>query len=229
MNALSSAQSDNGDVKTSNKIDVPANLSSIESQNGVSSDYIPADVEVKKVVRWYVLRSVYNRSNRVVTELSNAGFDFYYPKRNVIKRIGTRKVALQEPYIPNLIFVNSSREAIDHFLHLRTSDERYIKYLLDKTKAKEWNDKNPPLIIDDASMANFKKICDTGNENIRIISPENYKMKPGDTVLVTDGIFKGVEGKYIHTLGQWRVVIQLSSIGLISTAYVPKAFVKVIK
>lgn len=229
MNALSSAQSANEDVKTPTKVGIAANPLSIKSQNGVTSEYVPADIDEYKSIKWYVLRSTYNRSNKVLTELQNAGFETYYPKRNVIKRFGVRKVAVKEPYIPNFIFVNSSRETIDSFLHQRLSEDRYIKYLLDKTKEREWNDKNPPLVVGNHAMENFRRICDTGNEHVRFISLEDYSIKPGDTVLVTDGVFKGVEGKYVHVKGQYRVVIQLSSLGLISTAYVPKAFVRVIR
>lgn len=229
MVALSGALSSNKDVKSSKQVGVETNLSSIKSQNGVSSDSIYNTSKSYRDIKWYVLRSTYNRGKKVYNELQNAGFDAYYPIRNVIKRYGTRKIPVEEPLIENLIFVNSSRKLIDDFLHNRKSEERYIKYFLDRTTDLEWNGKNEPLVVDDKAMENFKRICDTKDQNIRFISLDNYQFKPGDHVLVVDGAFKGVEGRYIHTLGQWRVVIQLGSIGLVGTAYVPKAFVRVLR
>jgi len=44
---------------------------------------------------------------------------------------------------------------------------------------------------------------------------------------VIDGLFKGVEGRVARVSGQQRVVITLSQVGLVSTAYVPTAFLKV--
>jgi hypothetical protein len=39
-------------------------------------------------------------------------------------------------------------------------------------------------------------------------------------------LFEGVEGKVARVAGQQRVVISLSEIGLISTAYIPTAFIE---
>ena len=44
--------------------------------------------------------------------------------------------------------------------------------------------------------------------------------------MVTDGLFKGVEGKVARVAGQQRVIVSLSKIGLISTAYIPTAFIE---
>jgi hypothetical protein len=43
---------------------------------------------------------------------------------------------------------------------------------------------------------------------------------------VIEGLFKGVEGRVARVAGQQRVVISLSGIGLISTAYIPTAFLR---
>jgi transcription antitermination factor NusG len=43
---------------------------------------------------------------------------------------------------------------------------------------------------------------------------------------VIDGPFKGIEGKIARIAGQQRVVVSISSIGLISTAYIPTAFIR---
>ena len=48
----------------------------------------------------------------------------------------------------------------------------------------------------------------------------------GELVKVTDGPFKGVEGRVARVSGQQRVVIALTNIGLISTAYIPTAFLE---
>jgi transcription antitermination factor NusG len=45
--------------------------------------------------------------------------------------------------------------------------------------------------------------------------------------MVIDGPFKGVEGRVARVAGQQRVVISLTDVGLVSTAYIPTAFLRV--
>jgi len=45
-------------------------------------------------------------------------------------------------------------------------------------------------------------------------------------VKVIDGVFQGVEGRVARVAGQQRVIVNLSQVGLISTAYIPTAFIE---
>ena len=45
-------------------------------------------------------------------------------------------------------------------------------------------------------------------------------------VRVTDGEFKGVEGRVARVSGQQRVVVEVEGVCLISTAYIPSAFIE---
>ena len=62
---------------------------------------------------------------------------------------------------------------------------------------------------------------DIGIFDLRQVNPS------GETVEVIDGMFKGVEGRVARVSGQQRVVLSLSNVGLISTAYIPTAFLRV--
>ena len=61
------------------------------------------------------------------------------------------------------------------------------------------------------------------------VDPAKCRFKGGETVKVIDGLFKGVIGKVARVSGQQRVVLSLSKIGLISTAYIPTAFIEKLK
>ena len=65
------------------------------------------------------------------------------------------------------------------------------------------------------------------NEHLKFVDETQCHFKGGETVKVIDGLFKGVEGRVARVSGQQRVVITLSPVGLVSTAYVPTAFLKV--
>jgi len=45
-------------------------------------------------------------------------------------------------------------------------------------------------------------------------------------VRVIDGDFRGVVGKVARVAGQQRVVLSITNVGLVSTAYIPTAFIE---
>jgi transcription antitermination factor NusG len=75
-------------------------------------------------------------------------------------------------------------------------------------------------------MENFILATCNQSEHLKFVNESQCHYKSGDTVRVIDGLFKGVEGRVARVSGQQRVVLSLSSIGLISTAYIPTAFIQ---
>ena len=104
-----------------------------------------------------------------------------------------------------------------------------LKFYLDKTKSLEENGKHPPLTIPFSAMTNFIKATSTNSEHVRIVSPEQCHYKNGDMVKIIDGEFKGVTGKVARIAGQQRVVVEISGLCLVATAYIPTDFIKVIR
>lgn len=90
----------------------------------------------------------------------------------------------------------------------------------------EENGKHPPLTIPFTAMINFIKATNTDNEHVRIVSEEQCHYKNGDIVEVTSGEFKGVIGRVARIAGQQRVVVKLSGLCLVATAYIPNGFLK---
>ena len=67
------------------------------------------------------------------------------------------------------------------------------------------------------------------NEHLMVVESNRCKFKGGERVRVIDGMFKGVEGKVARVQGQQRVIVTISNVGLIATAYVPSAFLQIIE
>ena len=88
----------------------------------------------------------------------------------------------------------------------------------------EDNGKHPPLTIPFTSMTNFIKATSTDSEHVRIVSAEQCHYRSGDIVKVIDGEFNGVTGRVARIAGQQRVVVEISGLCLVATAYIPSAF-----
>lgn len=132
----------------------------------------------------------------------------------------------------------SSSQSHFHIRHKRSRQFDYqekgdgysiLKYYLDKTKPLEENGKHPPLTIPFIAMTNFIKATSTNNEHVRIVSAEQCHYKSGDTVKVIGGEFEGVIGKVARIAGQQRVVVEISGLCLVATAYIPTIFIESFK
>lgn len=191
------------------------------SQTGVSSDYVQ-----KANHEWFVLRVTYNRTQKAYSIVSTSDVQSYMPMHYVIKKeIGKKKRILQ-PLLPNLFFVYATRETVNSIIKKKGEETSVLKFYLDKTKPLEDNGKHPPLTIPFTSMTNFIKATSTDSEHVRIVSAEQCHYKSGDMVKVIDGEFKGVTGRVARIAGQQRVVVEISGLCLVATAYIPNGFLK---
>mgnify|MGYP001218609183 FL=1 len=151
------------------------------------------------------------------------------PMHYVIKKeIGKKKRMLQ-PLLPNLFFVYTTREAANAIIKKKGDEPSILKFYLDKTKPLEKNGKHPPLTIPFAAMINFIKATSTDSEHVRIVAPEQCHYKSGDLVKVIGGEFEGVMGKVARIAGQQRVVVEISGLCLVATAYIPNGFLETVQ
>ena len=222
MNALLNAHTPKGRSRSPH-VGLTSNVlpEAQRSQTGVSSDYVQ-----KANHEWFVLRVTYNRTQKACDIISTANVQSYMPMHYVIKKeIGKKKRMLQ-PLLPNLFFVYATRETVNSIIKKKGEETAILKFYLDKTKPLEKNGKHPPLTIPFTSMTNFIKATSTDNEHVRIVSPEQCHYKSGDIVKVIDGEFEGVTGKVARIAGQQRVVVEISGLCLVATAYIPTDFIR---
>lgn len=126
-------------------------------------------------------------------------------------------------------FVYTTREVVNSIIKKKGDETSVLKFYLDKTKPLEENGKHPPLTIPFTAMINFIKATSTDSEHVRIVSSEQCHYKSGDIVKVIDGEFEGVVGKVARIAGQQRVVVEISGLCLVATAYIPTDFINIIK
>ena len=127
-------------------------------------------------------------------------------------------------------------KAIKPFYTTKEKAEEYVKFTPALSYLtyyynhfeKDAEQKNPPLTVSCKEMENFIVATCNKSEHLMFIDEKQCHFKGGEIVRVVEGPFKGVEGKVARVVGQQRVVVTLSRIGLVSTAYIPSAFIQVI-
>ena len=173
---------------------------------------------------WFVFRASYGREDKAADFLVNDGTYTYIAKKYVERYVrGKRKKYLQT-LIPNILFAYTTEDKAKEYVN-NTPELSYLTYYYNHFELNN-EQKNPPLIVPRSEMENFIRATWSHNEHILFVDPAKCHYKSGDMVRVIEGVFQGVEGRVARVAGQQRVVISLSEIGLISTAYIPTAFIE---
>lgn len=189
------------------------------SKTGVSVKYVPTTSK-----KWYVFRASYGREDKASDYIIADGTFVYVAKRYTRKTVNGKQKKVLESLIPNLLFVYTTSEKAEEYIR-KTPVISYLTYYYNHFQHNE-DQKNPPLIISCREMENFIMATCNNSEHLKFVDESQCHFKSGDIVRITDGVFRGVEGRVARVSGQQRVVISLSDVGLISTAYIPTAFIQ---
>lgn len=189
------------------------------SQTGVSVRYVPAPDK-----RWYVFRASYEREDKAADYLVEDGTYTYIAKKMVEKDVGGKRKRCLQTLIPNLLFAYTTAEKAEEYVN-NTPAISYLSYYYNHFKLDD-NGKNPPLTVSEEEMNRFIYATCNMNKHLLFVQPSQCHYKGGEQVRIIDGEFAGVEGRVARVAGQQRVVLSLSGIGLISTAYIPTAFIR---
>ena len=191
------------------------------TKTGVSVRYVHAHDK-----QWYVFRASYGRESHASDHIIDDGTYVYVAKRQVVKVVNGKQKKIQESLIPNLLFVYTTSAKAEDYIK-NTPSLSYLSYYYNHFMT-DSHQKNPPLTIPIQEMENFILATSCCSEHLMFVQPTQCHFKGGEIVRVTEGAFKGVEGRVARVSGQQRVIVNLSDIGLISTAYIPSAFIQVI-
>lgn len=176
---------------------------------------------------WFVFRASYGRSIKAADYLISDGTYAYVAKRYAIRHSQGKKRRVLEPIIPNILFAYTTPKKAEEYVK-ETPKLSFLSFYYNHFKH-IGHQKNPPLTIPDHEMKNFIHATACHSEHIALVEPIRCHFKGGDIVRVIDGAFKGVEGRVARVHGQQRVVVSLSHVGLIATAYIPSAFLQKIE
>ena len=176
---------------------------------------------------WYVFRASYRREDKASDFLINDGTYTYIAKRCVEKYFRGKRRRFLETLIPNLVFAYTTKQKANEYVN-NTPALSYLSFYYNHFES-DAQQKNPPLTIPLEEMNRFVQATCNRNEHLLFVDASQCHYKSGDMVVVTEGVFKGVKGRVARVAGQQRVIVALSNIGFISTAYIPTAFIQTIE
>ena len=162
---------------------------------------------------WFALSAPYRREKKAQELLDSKGIDKYVAMHyETVVRRGIKK-RVRVPVIHNLVFAHCTRSEID-------AVKRGVPYLQFHTTRVEG--KNVPIVVPDAQMEQFRKVCDTFDSDLRFFGPGEVDLAKGTKVRILEGQFKGVTGTFVRVAGSRtrRVVVEVPLVVYVATAYV---------
>lgn len=222
MDTLSNVDSNRGNFQPRSSDSNAIALPEVGKERGVSVRYVQDPGKY-----WFALRASYGREDLAARQIVEYGEYAYVAKRQVRRRIGNKLRVRLESLIPNMVFVYTSPQRVRELVR-HTPSLNYLEFYYNRLD-RNADGFNPPLVIPEYDMVNFILATHSHNEHVRLMTGENCHIRRGDRVRVIEGVFCGVEGRVARVAGQQRVIINVSGIGLVTTAYVPTAFLEIIE
>ena len=171
---------------------------------------------------WYAMSAPYCRELKARDALMDIGISCYVPMRYMVIQKGRIKKRELVPVIHNLIFVYEKRSIISQI-------KQRIGYLQFRTSVKDG--RNVPIVVPQAQMDSFRKVCESENEKVRVLLPGNVSLEKGTRVRVIGEEFGGVEGVFVKVAGSRgrSVVVEIPGVATVITATIRPDLIEVIE
>ena len=190
------------------------------SDTGVSTSNAPSTSK-----HWYTMRTTYGREQKAYDFIVSNGGTAFLPLIKQEKVIKGKKTIAEVSRIPNIFFVYGTEDKVKTYAF----DNVYLPFLRFYYESHHEGVKiiKKPLIVPDRQIQNLQILCKAEAEDIRFVPDEMIpKFQEGESVVITQGEFKGIEGKVARWHGQQRVAIIIEGLCVIATAYVPSAYLE---
>ena len=218
---------------TSNALpEAQSTVAAESSQTGVSTKNAllvtkPKTPREADIPHWYALRTTYGREKKAYDYMTAKGITAFYPTTNVVKLIKGKRKVVTESRLPNIFFAYGTEEQLKTFVYDNVNLP-FLRFYYRHVHVGRRIEKIP-MIVPDYQMESLKIICAADADNTIVSLVEVPKFEKGQLVRVIDGAFKGVVGRIARWHGQQRVGVCIEEIGTIATAYIPNAFIEIVK
>lgn len=180
-------------------------------------------IDISEQPEWYAMSATFGRALKAKDFLESHLVRCFVPmKYEAIDNAKHGKRRQLVPAISNLLFVYTTRSCIQSL----KSKVSYLQYLtrLEGTQ-------RVPVVVPEHQMEQFITVCNTYNDKLVYLNPDEIKLEKGTPVQIIGGAFDGVEGTFIKIEGvrNRRVVVLVPGIAAVIIADITKGCLKVLE
>lgn len=180
-----------------------------------------SELQDNECVEWFALSAPYRNELKAKSFLDERGVENYLPMQyKIITNKSGKKERKLVPIISNLLFARTTRSYLQD---IKTG----IHYLQYRTRIE--NGRNVPIVVPDYQMDQFIKVCETHNDKLLYLAPDEIDLAKGTLVRVVGGPFDGIEGVFVKVKGvrSRRVVVQIEGVA-VATAEIEPQYIEVV-
>ena len=177
------------------------------------------------VIRWYPMRIFHSSVKR----------------QNGLNELLVQEDSIERTYVPqslvdpekktyistlvNYIFLYTS---LKNLKEIKSNKIRYehLRFVMNTGCDEHYNPTSEIAYVPNKQMEDFIRVVESGNEHVLMIENLNFAFKPGQKVMITQGVFKGVEGILKSIKKHIAVVIPVKNIMAVAITNVPKKYLQ---
>ena len=160
-------------------------------------------------IKWFAMRATYGRNLMVQRLLEMQKIESFVPMRKRTVKSGRRIKTDMIPVVRDLIFVLSERDIIQDI----KGKIPYLHYITRPTEGR-----NIPIEVPTEQMQQFIRVCTEMDEQAELLTEEMMNFEVGERVRITEGAFKGCEGKLTKIEGKRSKRFVVAIDGVIAVA-----------
>lgn len=180
-------------------------------------------VESSEPIVWYAMSATFGRALKAKDFLESRSVSCFIPmKYEVVSDDKHGKKRQFVPAINNLLFVCTTRSRIQAL----KSELTYLQYLTRPDGLRRI-----PIIVPDYQMEQFITVCNTYNDKLVYLNPDEINLDKGTPVKIIGGAFDGIEGTFVKIEGtrNRRVVLLVPGIAAVVIADITNGCLQVLK
>lgn len=143
---------------------------------------------------WYVMRTLGRFCEAGVKQkLEECNIRYYQAMRPVVKIVRGKSNVVEEPVIPNLLFVYGEKDEIIPLTAMGSN----FQFVYNRCSGKP----SDCLIVPTKAMNDFIRVTQSEGMNTHIFMPEEVALTKGQKIRIIGGALNGVEGDFVKMKG----------------------------
>ena len=186
------------------------------------ADHLPHTADAAPLV-WFAMSATYGRELKAKSYLESQGVTCFVPMRyEMVSNGRLGKVRRLIPVVRNLLFAYTTKDRIQAL----KSSVGYLQYV-----TRSDNGKNLPIIVPENQMQQFIAVCETYNDALVYLTPDEVNLEKGTPVRIIGGTFDGVEGTFVKVNGKRnkRVVVLAQGVAAVMISEYSGGYLQVLE
>ena len=172
---------------------------------------------------WFAMSATFGRELKAKEYLESKNVECFVPMRwSIVADRQQKKSRQLIPAIKNLIFAHTTKERIQELKR----GVNYLQYLTCNDDGRR-----VPIIVPDGQMQQFIAVCESHDDRLVYLSPEEINLSEGTRVRIIGGGLDGVEGTFVKVKNKRkkRVVVEVRGVVAVMLAEFTDGYLQVLE